>query len=206
MRPDNSTSSTSNNANGFSPVSNGAPTSPVQKSAVSGSLNGASTSNGRGNGSVRSPPAPTYLGHDREEVTRIIIQALQGMGYKDAASTLRQESRYELENTAVAAFKTAVLEGQWDEAERLLLGSHSDDGGGVGSAQAARSGELILAEGADRNEMLFCLRQQKFLECLERRDLARALMVLRQELTPLNHDTRQLHTLSRYVCRGSSTC
>jgi hypothetical protein len=58
---------------------------------------------------------------------------------------------------------------------------------------------LILAEGADKHEMLFRLRQQKFLELLEERDLATALMVLRQELTPLNHDVAQLHALSRWV-------
>jgi hypothetical protein len=57
----------------------------------------------------------------------------------------------------------------------------------------------VLAEDADRNEMLFYLRQQKFLELLEARDLASALGVLRQELTPLNFDVERLHALSRYA-------
>ncbi|KAL1959937.1 hypothetical protein VTO42DRAFT_605 [Malbranchea cinnamomea] len=203
MRPESNGSSPSNTANGFSPVSNGTPASPLRKSALSGSLNGTSphsTSNGQSNGSVVSPSAtraPTYFGHDREEVTRILIQALEGLGYTKAASSLKQESGYELENPTVAAFKTSVLEGQWDEAERILLQSFSsDDSVGADSGHPGRADGLILAEGADKNEMLFCIRQQKFLEYLERRDLASALVVLRQELTPLNHDIQQLHALS----------
>jgi hypothetical protein len=205
MRPDNGTST-----NGI----NGSPTSPSRKTAVSGSLNGTSpraASNGQSNGSVRSSPTalldPIYRGHDRGEVTRIIIQALYGLGYNEAASALSRESNYELETSAVAAFKSAVLEGRWSEAERILVGSFPpDDGGGsIGGDSDAENGRdshpqgLTLAEGADKNEMLFCLRQQKFLELLEKRDLARALLVLRQELTPLNHDTHQLHALSRFA-------
>jgi hypothetical protein len=56
---------------------------------------------------------------------------------------------------------------------------------------------LVLAEDADRSEMLFYLRQQKFLELLEARELGSALVVLRQELTPLNYDVDRLHALSR---------
>ncbi|PGH07060.1 hypothetical protein AJ80_08073 [Polytolypa hystricis UAMH7299] len=209
MRPDGGASTS--NANGFSPMSNGSAQSPLRKSTASGSLNGKSphsSPNGQSqaNGSVKSFTASqSYFGHDREEVTRILIQSLNDMGYNAAATSLSRESGYDLESPAVAAFRSSVLDGQWSEAERILLGSFYPDGGGGrkdGGMQGAedthpsqREG-LVLAETADKNEMLFCLRQQKFLELLEQRDLGSALMVLRQELTPLNHDIGQLHALS----------
>jgi hypothetical protein len=132
----------------------------------------------------------TYFGHDREEVTRLLIQALSGMGYQSIAKSLSEESGYELENTTVAAFRDAVLSGSWAEAEQLL-------------SQAVVAGEpgsningLILAPGSDRTLMKFWMRQQKFLEHLERRETSRALSVLRGELTPLECDTSRVHFLS----------
>lgn len=126
------------------------------------------------------------------------------MGYSEAASSLSRESHYELESPSVAAFRQAILDGQWTDAEAILLGPYSC---GDEMASAASSllldgpGGLVLAEGADKSQMLFRIRQQKFLEYLDRRDLSKALAVLRQELTPLNHDVHQLHSLSRQVLR-----
>jgi len=117
------------------------------------------------------------------------------LGYGEAASNLSQESGFELESPYVAAFRSAVLKGQWNEAEAILLDSHFASGiGGDG-----RVAGLVLAEAADKSQMLFWIRQQKFLELLEQRELGMALSVLRSELTPLNRDTSQLHALSRYV-------
>jgi len=157
--------------------------------------------------------SPTFFGHDRVEVTRILIQSLIDLGYNDAAGALVKESGYSLEGPTVAAFRNAVLNGDWAEAEELLFGSSMyDSGGGIDlansggypaswdktrSAQAFHSGGLPLAEGADRDEMLFQVKEQKYLEILENRDLGKALMVLRHELTPLHHDTARLRNLSR---------
>ena len=58
---------------------------------------------------------------------------------------------------------------------------------------------LPLAEGADTTTLKFLLRQQKYLELLENRDLNAALTVLRNELTPLKRDIGRLHALSRFV-------
>lgn len=122
-----------------------------------------------------------------------MIQSLHDLGYGGAASTLSAESGYELETPGVATFRSAVLDGRWSEAEKILIQSFKN-------AQGAPPEEtLVLAESADRNEMLFHLRQQKFLELLEARDVASALTVLRQELTPLNYDMDRLHALSRSV-------
>ena len=132
-------------------------------------------------------------------MTRILIQSLDDLGYHAAASTLTRESGYEVESPAAATFRLAILQGEWAEAEQLLSESPPDDEDVSGhDRRENRSGaELVLARGADRREMLFSLRQQKYLELLEERDLGAALMVLRQELTPLHQDVGRLHALSR---------
>lgn len=134
-------------------------------------------------------------------MTRILIQSLFDLGYESAAATLSQESGYELESPAVGAFRAAVRKGAWDEAEQILLDSFQATSDGENGTQPGSLtwGKLALAENANKSEMLFCLRQQKFLELLDARDLGGALMVLRQELTPLNHNIARLHALSRYI-------
>jgi hypothetical protein len=162
-------------------------------------VNGSSHTNGHTYPVGKSKP--TYFGHDREEVTRILIQALSDLGYNGAAGTLSQESGYELETPSVAAFRNAVMQGEWAEAEDLLFGpsAPSTVEGGV----SINATGLTLAEGAEKDVMRFWLRQQKFLELLEDRDTGRALMVLRTELTPLNQDVSKLHFLSRSVLQDS---
>ncbi|KAJ8057893.1 hypothetical protein OCU04_013075 [Sclerotinia nivalis] len=189
----------SSNSNGNSrPLSNGAGTSPLHKAALSNSTNGAhspsvamngSSTNGHSDTGIK--PASTYFGHDREEVTRILIQALSGLGYNGAAGTLSQESGYDLESPTVAAFRNAVLQGEWAEAEELLFGGSTEEGG-----VSIHGNGLVLRDGVDKNFMRFWIRQQKFLELLEQKDMGRAINVLRSELTPLDQDTPKLHFLS----------
>jgi len=194
-------------SNGHSTSSNGSTPRKSANSTLNGhgppgtTVNGSSPSFKNGSTTKRRSPvrSPTYRGHNREEVTRILIQGLLDMGYTEAANVLTRESGYELESPSVAAFRSAILEGDWQDAEAILLGSEYNDGGGGLSDEDPYYGEdghLVLAEGADRDQMLFWIRQQKFLELLDRRDLGVALMVLRQELTPLGHDIHQLHALS----------
>jgi len=166
--------------------------------------NGSSVTNGH------TLPA-TFYGHDREEVTRILIQSLTDLGYHGAAGKLCKESGFQLEGPTVASFRSSVLNGDWVEAEELLFGTNTYDGGGVGlddsygkpwpksrsRPNSQHSGGLTLAEGANRDEMLFWMKQQKYLELLEQRELGKALTVLRQELTPLHRDVGRLHALSR---------
>jgi WD repeat-containing protein 26 len=209
MRPNNGDSVTT--ANGRPDASNGLfSTSSRGKSSVNGkSSNHLHNGQPNTNGSARSVVSSSYFGHDREEVTRILIQGLYDLGYNGAASALTRESGYELESPSVVAFRSAVLDGQWAEAESLLLESFEDGHeANDGEYESPSSwGKLALAETADKNEMLFLLRQQKFLELLEARDLGAALMVLRHELTPLNHNIAQLHALSRYYsCFSYAKC
>lgn len=177
--------------------SNGAPTAV---NAQSGATNGTSKSALAVNGASNRDTAPaiasqrqsTYFGHDREEVTRILIQALSDMGYQDAAASVSRDSGYELENPTVATFRSAVLSGDWSAAERLLLGASESES----DAHGDQGNGLVLFKGADRNLMRFWIRQQKFLELLEHQETSRALVVLREELNPLHKDIDKLHFLS----------
>ncbi|KAI5816950.1 WD40-repeat-containing domain protein [Pyronema omphalodes] len=148
------------------------------------STNGTSHTNGTTGGKFRTEehfrddePQSDYHGHDREEVTRLIIQTLGDMGYNKAADLLQTESGFKLESIEVARFRRAVLGGEWNEAEELL-----DD--------------LEIDRNPDINALLFILRQQKFLELLEIQEVTKALHVLRNELTPLRQSTEKLHFLS----------
>ena len=178
--------------NGISASANGH-TSP-KNGAVSPTQNGFSKSSGK--------KSSSFFGHDREEVTRLLIQGLDDLGYENAANRLSQESGYEVESPAVAAFRNAILQGQWSEAESLLFGVRSEaDGGGVSISNGDwhHLGGLDLAEGADPDAMRFSIREQKYLELLENRDTGKAMMVLRHELQPLHHDRGRLNALSRSV-------
>lgn len=186
--------------------------------------NGSARSNGESNGfhgngfasAVAADKSPFY-GHDREEVTRILLQSLSDLGYRGAAEQLSRESGYQLEIPSVAAFRSAVQLGEWEEAETLLFGTESaDQDGGVllgngNTADSASSSRkqrqsfgsqngstvgLPLSEGADITWLKFLIRQQKYLELLEHRDLGAALGVLRNELAPLKKDVERLHFLS----------
>ncbi|KAL9046650.1 MAG: hypothetical protein Q9214_000567, partial [Letrouitia sp. 1 TL-2023] len=199
--PDNSSS------NGTHHSSNGSQISPLHKAPFSNGTNGTNGTNGHSTVNGSSPSqsngfsphisrtqAPTFFGHDREEVTRLLIQGLGDLGYHGAAERLSQESGYEVESPAVAAFRHAVLQGEWSEAEHLLFGSEPLDGGGGVSHYG-----LKFKEDADLDHLRFRLREQKYLELLEMKDLGSALMVLRQELTPLNQDKEKLHSLSSLI-------
>lgn len=202
---------------------NGSSRSPGSRASLAKIANGDSHPKAESNGSFTnghsaangaSHPAP-YRAHDREEVTRILIQSLTDLGYHGAAGTLCKESGHQLEGPTVASFRNAVLKGDWAEAETLLFGTNTyDHGGGIGldtaqnyskswgksarsTSTTKRTGGLPLAEGADREEMLFWMKQQKYLELLENRDVGKALMVLRQELAPLHHERARLNALSR---------
>lgn len=172
--------------------------------------------NGHASEGARGQITEPFFGHNREEVTRILLQSLSDLGYHGAARQLADDSGYELELPSVAAFRNAVLRGDWDGAELLLFGSESGDfeggvplGNGYSVSGSWHSGRasissqngcakrgLPLAEGADTTLLKFLLRQQKYLELLETGDKSSALTVLRTELTPLKQDIGRLHEIS----------
>ncbi|KAF2716541.1 WD40 repeat-like protein [Polychaeton citri CBS 116435] len=229
--------------NGSSSANGNASPSHHTNSSARSEANGF-RANGVENGAQDRAP---FFGHDREEVTRIILQSLSDLGYQGAAQQLSRESGYELEIPSVAAFRNAVMVGEWEEAERLLLGAQGSSAGGDDSSHGGGTGEvdggvslgnganisspirrrrerlsvgspssangfgrqsngLPLVEDADTGMLKFLLRQQKYLELLEKRDSRSALSVLRNELTPLKRDTARLHALSALMmCPDSET-
>lgn len=200
LDPDSTSSNGPHQANGSSPT--------TQKNGISSSTNGhSSPTNGHSsphqNGfstSIARSTSSSFYGHDREEVTRLLIQGLGDLGYHSAANRLSQESGYEVESAAVAAFRNAVLQGQWPEVESLLFGWDSEaDGGGVSisNGHSHHFGGLKLAVDADPDSMRFSVREQKYLELLEKMETTSAIMVLRHELQPLRQDVARLDHLSR---------
>ena len=156
-------------------------------------LNGSSEN---GKAPAKAPQPSTYVGHDRGEMTRLLIQALSDMGYQEAAESVSKDSGIELESPTVAAFRQAVLEGSWGRAEALL------DGAVPAGEDQGKGNGLVLSSTADRNNMKFWLKQQKYLELLEQQASARALGVLRTELAPLCQE-KILHTLaSLLMCQS----
>ncbi|CDU26433.1 uncharacterized protein SPSC_06627 [Sporisorium scitamineum] len=217
--------------------------------------NGSNSSNGYRNGKAPvSAPADEYTDAsvfsplfpgssiDRRELVKLTLQSLREMGYDAAAKTLETESGITLEHPSITAFRTAVLSGDWRNAERLLIdgltyaakriqasrSSSNGGGGGVGgpsldappssstaSSSLSLSGTLEsphqdLVDSVLRRPDLvslrsirFMLQKQRYLELLEARQTKKALNVLREKLTPLSHDTQQLHLLSSLVISAS---
>lgn len=201
----------STSSNGQQYHAHGSPPTNL-KNGVSISTNGHSSPtnghssphrNGFSTSTARSKSSGFY-GHDREEVTRLLIQGLGDLGYHGSANRLSQESGYEVESPAVAAFRSAILQGQWPEAEALLFGVESEaDGGGVSISNGYphHFEGLRLAVDADPDNMRFSIREQKYLELLEKKETTTAIMVLRHELQPLRQDISRLdHLSSLMVC------
>ena len=173
-----------------------------QKRPSPASLNGHTYANGGQslypNGTRGESANTEFYGHNREEVARLMIQALSDLGYHKSSDSLQRESGFELESPSVSAFRDSITKGEWSEAESLLFGQENRSEGGVriSNGHPQNYQGLPLAEGSDRDELRFQLRRQKYLELLEQQDHAGALMVLRHELTPLHRDVGQLHVLS----------
>ncbi|KAF9579929.1 hypothetical protein BGW38_003604, partial [Lunasporangiospora selenospora] len=129
--------------------------------------------------------ALTPLGFNRCELVRIMVQSLQSLGYRQAAQSLVTESGFQLESAAVIRFRECVLAGNWDEVEKLTE-------------------QLELDPVLRMPVVKFLIREQKFLELLEARKIKDALVVLRSELTPLNHNMERVHTLTSYMMTSSA--
>lgn len=118
--------------------------------------------------------AEYYNGHhDKNEVTRLITQALYELGYTGVAERLQEESQLEIEVPVVGLFRSAILNGEWEEAEKLLL-------------------TLDLQPTADINYLRFLIHKQHYLELLENSDTKSALKVLRTKISVLPYDSNVL--------------
>nr|KAJ3409592.1 hypothetical protein HK105_003062 [Polyrhizophydium stewartii] len=132
----------------------------------------------------RRKPAAA-MGHRERELVRLIMQSLHELGYSDSAMCLQQESGLVLESPLVSHFRNGVLAGDWSLVERLIPQM-----------------EMLPPTDGER-EVKFLVRQQKFLELLERQEVKRALSVLRGEIAPLGMPSSRLHELSSLIMCSS---
>ncbi|XP_063625613.1 WD repeat-containing protein 26 [Cydia splendana] len=131
-----------------------------------------------------APPAPgPRMAQTDQEIVRLIGQHLLSIGLERSAALVMEESGLHLEHPAAATFRAHVLAGDWGKADHELRALHA----------------LLQGEQLDPHslaEMKFVVLEQKYLEHLEAGRALDALHVLRNELTPLGHDTARVHRLS----------
>ncbi|XP_067646585.1 WD repeat-containing protein 26 homolog [Eurosta solidaginis] len=125
-----------------------------------------------------------HLDKANQEIIRLIGQYLQDIGLNKSVKTLMTESGCYLEHPAASKFREHVLSGEWAKADSDLkeLEPLIDNG----------KPSIIV-------EMKFLLLEQKYLEFLDDGCPLDALHVLRNELTPLQHNTSRVHQLSSYM-------
>ncbi|KAI8422108.1 hypothetical protein MSG28_006031 [Choristoneura fumiferana] len=112
-----------------------------------------------------------------------------------SAALLMEESGLHLEHPAAATFRAHVLAGDWGKADHELRALHS---------LLQTDAQL---EPSALAEMQFVVLEQKYLEHLEAGRALDALHVLRNELTPLQHDTPRVHRLSALMmCADAPSC
>jgi len=104
---------------------------------------------------------------------------------RQSAHLLEQESSYVLENPSVASFRLALLNGRWEEVEDTLP-------------------KLTFKSPEDLVKAKLCIREQKFLELLERRDQHNALVVLRTELATLGTEAKKVNKLASFMMCSSA--
>lgn len=97
------------------------------------------------------------LAHSRIEYIRVLEQALRALGYEDVAAALEAASCVVQQPPVAAAFRSAVLEGEYDAALRLLPAVAADE----------------RVEGRAR----FLLLRAKYVELMEAGATAAALQV-----------------------------
>ncbi|GBP84965.1 WD repeat-containing protein 26 [Eumeta japonica] len=134
------------------------------------------------NGDI-SPPGP-HMSQTDQEIVRLIGQHLISIGLERSAALLMEESGLHLEHPAAATFRQHVLAGDWAKADHDLRALH----------ELLKDSPHIQPDSLV--EMKFLLLEQKYLEHLESGRVLDALHVLRNELTPLQHDTPRVHRLS----------
>lgn len=126
------------------------------------------------------------LDNTNRDIVRLIGQHLKLIGLERTAQMLMQESGCTLEHPAATKFREHVLSGDWHKADYDLQ-----------ELQAIVDDDKLTKHNLI--EMKFLLLEQKYLEYLDDSRPIDALHVLRNELTPLQHNTPRVHQLSSYM-------
>lgn len=132
------------------------------------------------------PNQSIQLDETNRDVVRLIGQHLKLIGLDRTAHMLMQESGCTLEHPAATKFREHVLSGDWHKADYDL-------------AELQNIVECDKLSKHNLIEMKFLILEQKYLEYLDDSRPIDALHVLRNELTPLQHNTPRVHQLSSYM-------
>lgn len=185
-----STNGTTDLNNGFIAGGSGSHNNATSADGSSAN-NNMEITNGSAGGDIQMPQqqlsrSKPILDSVDQDIVRLIGQHLKLIGLDKSAETLMQESGCCLEHPAAAKFREYVLSGDWNKADHCLeeLSTMIDE--------KIHDKQCIV-------EMKFLLLEQKYLEFLEEGRPIDALHVLRNELTPLQHNTPRVHQLSSYM-------
>ncbi|XP_046415660.1 WD repeat-containing protein 26 isoform X4 [Neodiprion virginianus] len=135
----------------------------------------------------RASETPKVMDKTNQDIVRLIGQHLKTVGLDRTADLLMQESGCRLDHPSAAKFRQHVMDGDWNKADHDLNELKS----------------FLHGSSQSLVEMKFLLLEQKYLEYLEEGLVLEALQVLRNELTPLGHNTGRVHQLSAFMmCSG----
>jgi len=112
----------------------------------------------------------------QEELVRLMLQTLQDFGYSKAVQTLESESGIAFQNKSAMELCESIINGKWDKLDKTISSLH--------------------LEKQTEKKTRFLVFQQKFLELLESKQTKLALECLRNEISPLGHDIKEVHKLS----------
>eukprot|EP01134_Creolimax_fragrantissima_P001283 CFRG1283T1 len=127
------------------------------------------------------------LPHSREELVRLHIQSLRSLGYLESADTLERESGFTLESDVVNAFRTCMLSGDWNVVIKFI-------------------NDVLRENPERRDEALFLVYEQKYLELIISQNSAEALLCLQTELAPLVIPEQELLTCRLHVLSSLLMC
>ncbi|KAK9885557.1 hypothetical protein WA026_012307 [Henosepilachna vigintioctopunctata] len=122
------------------------------------------------------------LDRAKQDIVRLIGQYLKNEGLTRTADVLISESGCRLDHPAAIKFKHHILDGDWSKADHDL-----------------QELQTLINSSTNLVEMKFLILEQKYLEFLEDGRVLDALHVLRNELTPLQHNTSRVHQLSSFM-------
>ncbi|KNE58662.1 hypothetical protein AMAG_04219 [Allomyces macrogynus ATCC 38327] len=121
----------------------------------------------------------------KSQLVRVLVEEIRSLGFASTATTLERESGVPLEPDYVVRFRDAILTGQWATAVGLVPAIVADE-------TSKPSPRLVKHATA-------LIREQQYLEHLERSDVTSAVLVLQSHLAPLGIDPAQLSQLASYL-------
>ncbi|XP_021841909.2 WD repeat-containing protein 26 homolog isoform X1 [Spinacia oleracea] len=112
----------------------------------------------------------------KDEFVKVITRTLYSLGYNKTGALLEQESGIALHSSRVTSFMQLVLEGKWDESILSL--------------------RVINVPIETEKSAKFIILEQKFLELVQNGNTVDAMLMLRNEISPLLINTSRVHQLA----------